>query len=403
MYRRLIPLAVVTFVTGTDSFVVAGVLPQISHALNVSIGSAGQLVTAYALTYALFAPVVAVVAARWPRRNVLLAGLSFFVLANVGAALAPDFGLVLACRILAGLGGASVTPVALAAGASLVPPEKRATALAIVGGGISASAALGVPLGAAIGGLTSWRGTMWFVAALGAVAVLGIGAFMRDVPPAPVLRLRQRLAPLTDPRVTMVLLTSLLVFTGNFTLNTYVSQAFLRVTSGKATTLALLLLLSGLAGVAGSLGSGPLTDRFGSSAVFNVAVVVSIVNFALLPWTGGQFGLACVAVIIWGVFGFSQLVPQQHRLVQISPQSAPLAISLNSSVVYIGAALSGVVGAVALHVAAARYIGEVGAALFLLGLIASQFAAAIIKRRSGEPAPAPSGTPASLSDSPASS
>ncbi|MFC6085096.1 MFS transporter [Sphaerisporangium aureirubrum] len=382
-----------TFAIGTDSFVIAGILPEVARSLDVSVGSAGQLVTAYALTYALLSPVIAVVTARWSRERLLLTGVGLFILANVAAAVAPTFGLVLLSRVVAGIGGAAVTPVALAAGASLVPPEKRGTALSIVGGGVAVSSALGVPLGAAIGGWSDWRVTMWFVAALGLIAAVGIGVFLRDLPAPFALTLRQRLSPLKDSRVALVLATTIVVFTGNFTLNVYVSQAFGRATGGEATTLALLLFLSGLAGVVGSLGSGPLTDRFGSRRVFNIAVGVSILNFALLPWTSANLGLAIAAVIVWGVFGWSQLVPQQHRLILISPQSAPLAISLNSSVVFIGASLSGVVGAIALTLIDARYLGFVGAAFFAVGLAIAQIADAAITRHTTPAQPPATATP----------
>ncbi|MEO3813318.1 MFS transporter [Sphaerisporangium sp. B11E5] len=382
-----------TFAIGTDSFVIAGILPEVARSLDVSVGSAGQLVTAYALTYALLSPVVAVVTARWSRERLLLTGVGLFILANVAAAVAPTFALVLLSRVVAGIGGAAVTPVALAAGASLVPPEKRGTALSIVGGGVAVSSALGVPLGAAIGGWSDWRATMWFVAGLGLIAAVGIGVFLREVPPPYPLTLAQRLAPLRDGRVVLVLATTVIVFTGNFTLNVYVSQAFAGATGGEATTLALLLFLSGLAGVVGSLGSGPLTDRFGSRRVFNIAVGVSILNFALLPWTSAGLGIAIAAVIVWGVFGWSQLVPQQHRLIVISPQSAPLALSLNSSVVFIGASLSGVVGAVALSMIDARYLGFVGAAFFAVGLVVAQVADAAIARRAAPAAPPATAAP----------
>ncbi|WP_199485335.1 MFS transporter [Actinomadura craniellae] len=369
-----------TFAIGTDSFVIAGILPQVAQSLEVSVGSAGQLVTAYALTYALLSPVVAVVAARWSRDRLLLVGLSLFVIANIGTALAPTFGLVILCRILAGLGGAAVTPVAVATGASLVPEERRGTALAVVGGGIAVSSALGVPLGAVIGSLSDWHATMWFVAALGVVAAIGIIALVPNRPAPPPIGLRQRLAPIGNSRIALTLATTLFAFTGNFILNTYVSQTFMGATGGHGTTLALLLFLAGAAGVVGNLGSGPLTDRWGNRTVFNIAAAITMVDFALTPWTGEYLAAAVFAVLVWGVAGMAQLVPQQDRLIGISPESAPLAIALNSSVVFIGASLSGVIGAVGLNLVGARYLGVIGAVLFAVSLVFAHLAYLSIKR-----------------------
>src|SRR5471030_2625272 len=147
MDRRLIVLAAGMFAIGTDSFVVAGILPNVSKSLGVSVGVAGQMVTVYALSYALLSPVIAATAAHWPRKRLLLAGLAVFVLGNLATALAPTIEWVLASRLLAGLGAAMFSPTATATGASLVPPEKRARALAIVIAGLSSATALGAPMG----------------------------------------------------------------------------------------------------------------------------------------------------------------------------------------------------------------------------------------------------------------
>ena len=104
MDRRLLVLALGMFALGTDSFVVAGLLPEIAHGFNVGIGAAGQMTTVYALTYALLAPTIAALAAHVPRKQLLLGGLAVFVIANLGTAVAPTFALALATRALAGLG-----------------------------------------------------------------------------------------------------------------------------------------------------------------------------------------------------------------------------------------------------------------------------------------------------------
>src|SRR5690242_11023157 len=100
MDRRLLVLALGMFALGTDSFVMAGILPQIAHAFDVPIGVAGQVTTVYAITYALMAPTVAAIAARVPRKVLLLSSLATFVVANLATAVAPNFGFALATRVL---------------------------------------------------------------------------------------------------------------------------------------------------------------------------------------------------------------------------------------------------------------------------------------------------------------
>ncbi|NUS87481.1 MAG: MFS transporter, partial [Streptomyces sp.] len=184
MRLRLLLLALGTFAVGTDSMVMAGILGLISRDLDVSVPTAGQMVTVFALAYALLAPVLATLTARWPRRQLLLTALTVFTAANALSALAPTYPLLLATRVLAAAGAALYTPTANAVATSLVPPERRGRALATVLGGMTVATALGVPLGTWIG-RTDWRLTMWLVVALGAAALAGQALLLRELPGVP--------------------------------------------------------------------------------------------------------------------------------------------------------------------------------------------------------------------------
>lgn len=140
-------LALGTFAVGTDAFIVSAFLPEMARELGVTTAMAGQSVTIFALAYALLAPVIATLTATLPRRRLLMAALFFLGLANIGSALAPSLGVLIATRIAAAAAAATYTPNAGAVAAQLVGPEQRARALAIVIGGLSISTALGVPLG----------------------------------------------------------------------------------------------------------------------------------------------------------------------------------------------------------------------------------------------------------------
>ena len=226
MDKRLLVLALGMFALGTDSFVMAGVLPQIAHGFKVPIGAAGQVTTVYAITYALMAPTVAAVAAHVPRKTLLLSSLAIFVVANLLTAIAPNFGFALATRVLAGLGAAMFAPTATGAAATMVAPEKRGMALAIVITGLTASTALGTPAGALIGGLGDWRLTMVFVSALAALSGLGVWTLLSHIPLPPRISLTQRLAPVRDPRIALTLLTTLVYQSGHFIAYTYFTVVF---------------------------------------------------------------------------------------------------------------------------------------------------------------------------------
>lgn len=386
MDKRLLILSAGMFAIGTDSFVVAGVLDQVSQSIGVSIALAGQMVTVYALSYALLSPVIAAAAARCPRKLLLLAGLVIFVVGNVLTALASNMHLVLASRLLAGLGAAMFSPTATAAGASLVPPEQRGRALAIVVAGLSSATALGAPLGTFIGGWLGWRATMWFVAALGTLAAIGVAWRLPGIPNQPVVSLAQRLAPLRDARVLMTLLTTSLVYSGLFLVYTYVGSSFDRATGGDARVLAGLLLLWGSSATAGNLIAGSLTDRFGSRIIINTTIAVVAVDFALLPWTSSSLAGAVPAIFVWGLCGWGLLVPQQHRLMSIAPSSAPLLLGLNSASIYVGVSMSGLLGGVVMGWMSSHALGWVGAVFITVALGVAESAYQRIARPAQPPA-----------------
>ncbi|MER5542407.1 MFS transporter [Streptomyces sp. NPDC002589] len=380
MYRSLLVLTAAMFAIGTDSFVIAGILPGAAHSLGVGVGTAGWLITAYAFSYAVLGPVMAAATTRWPRRRLFLTGLGIFVVGNLLTALVPVFGVALASRAVAGLGGAMVSPTAVAAAAALAPPERRGRAIATVLAGLSAATALGAPIGTAIGSLTgSWRVTMLFVSALGVLAAAGI-ALLPKIPNPPLVPLRARLAPLGDRRIGMTLLTTLLVFTGLYIVYSYIAETLDRATDGSGTTLAVLLFVWGVAATVGTLSTGHLVDRLGARGVINTAIVVLAIDFALLPWSSAHLATAVVALVAWGICAFGLLAPQTHRLIGAMPSAAPMLTGLNNATLYVGVSIAPPIGQAGIAWLGAHWLGPVGAALIALGLIAAETAHVIIPR-----------------------
>jgi predicted MFS family arabinose efflux permease len=374
MDRRLLILALGMFALGTDSFVVAGVLPGIAHGFDVSIGAAGQMTTVYAVTLALLAPTIAALAAHVSRKQLLLAGLGVFVLANLATAIAPTFEIAVATRVLAGLGAAMFFPTTMGSAASIVPPERRGFALSVVATGLTVSTALGAPIGTVIGGLGNWHWTMVFVAALAAVSGIGVFAFLSDIPMPPPMTLRNRLATLADPRIGLTLATTFLFFGAGFTIYTYFAVVFDRATGGNPTTLAGLLVVWGIAGTVSNLLAGRLVDTIGDRKVLVTMLGFVLADFVLLPWTSAGLWTAVPAVLLWGACSWGSSVPQQHRIVGIAPQIAPIVLGLNNSAVFLGTTVAGIVGAAGIEMFGGKRLGFVSAALVAAALIVSEFA-----------------------------
>ncbi|WP_316529673.1 MFS transporter [Kitasatospora brasiliensis] len=361
----LLLLALGTFAMGTDSMVVAGILGPISADLGVSVPAAGQLVTVFALGYALLAPPLATLTARWPRRRLLLAALAVFSAANALSALAPTYGLLLATRVLAAAGAALYTPTANAVATTLVAPERRGRALATVLGGMTVATALGVPLGTWVG-RADWRMTMWLVTALGLAALAGLAALLRDLPEPPAApTLRARLAPLRRGPVLGAAATTLMFFLAFQSVYIYLSTAVLGATGGDANRLSLILAACGVMSVAGSWLGGRLVDRLGVRRVLLTGSLVAASAFTALPWLGRSMPGSLAYATVLPLAGWAVSVALPHRLASLDPASAPLLISLNSSALYLGTAAGGMAGSAAIAVLGARWFPLAAAALAL--------------------------------------
>lgn len=374
------------FAMGTDNFVVAGILPGVAESLGTTVSLAGQMVTVYALSYAVMAPVMAAVAGGWPRKFLLVSALGIFVAGNVISALASDLNTVLFSRALAGLGAAMFAPTALGVAALLADPKKRGAALSTVTAGLAGATALGAPIGTFIGSFGSWRTTLWFVALLGLLAMIGVWTMLRSVPQPARITLRERLAPVRDMRIALTLLTSLFAFGGFLMVYTYAGLLLFRVTDGNERILAGMLLVWGIAASAGNIISGRLVDRFDSRRIINLGLGLAIINFCALPWTSAHMASAAVALTIWGLIGWGLIVPQQHRLVKIAPQEAPLLLALNNTAIYGGLACAGVLGGLVLLFIEPRYLSIVAAGLIAIALVLAE-AAHRSGRASGEARP----------------
>ncbi|WP_344686058.1 MFS transporter [Saccharopolyspora taberi] len=337
------------FAVGTDGFVIVGLLPEIGRTLRVSTSEAGQLVSAFTIAYALLSPTLAAVTGRWPRRRVMVAALVLLGAGNAVTALAGDYGLVLASRILAGAGAALFSGSAVATAAHLAGERRRGSAIALVTAGSTLSLVLGAPLGTYIGEVWGWQAAIWFVTAVvGAVAV-AIAALLPPIRLGQAATLRERLLPLTDRGVLKVLVVTLLAFVAIFLPFTYMSAVFAPATGGDQSRLALLLLVFGIAATAGNLAAGSLADRHGPHLVVIGATIGITAVFLLMLPTRESFVPVVIMHALSGVVSFSVIGPQQHRIVAHAPAGgAPLVTSLNTSTAYLGNFLSSIIGAVIL-------------------------------------------------------
>ena len=372
--RQFVPitwLALGTFATGTESFMIAALLPGLARDLSVTLTAAGQLVTVFALTYAVSSPVLSALTAGVGRRNLLLMSMTAFALANFFASTATDFWQLLAARILlAGAAGLYVPSASALAGA-IVAPERRGTALAIVNGGTSIAVALGVPLGAMVGHTLGWRMTFTGVGIMASIAIAGLFfGIPRGVDSGlSVPSLRDRLAVIRQVPLLTGFLVTLLWATGAYTVYTYFTPYLTTVTGIDGTHVGTAFFVWGVSAVIGLFLGGTLSDRFGSRAVMIPAFAFLTLSFVGLSAIGhtlsGPSALAPVAaaLVVWGLAAWGFFPAQQSRLMQIAGlKTAPIALSLNASFMYLGFSLGAMLGSLVLMHGSVTALGLAGAA-----------------------------------------
>jgi predicted MFS family arabinose efflux permease len=389
---RLYWLALGTFAIGTEGFMIAPLLPDLSRDLSVSIASAGQLVTVFALTYALSSPLLTAITGDIDRRRLLIASMLAFAAANFVAWSAHTYTGLLVARILLAVAAGLYVPNANALGSAMVDVSRRGTALSIVTGGSSVAVALGVPLGALIGDRFGWRVNFAAIGALALIATAGLLAGLpRDIAGRlPVASLRERLDVVRQPALLMALLSTMLWATGAFTVYTYLASFLERAAGLTGSFVSIVLFTWGVAAVIGLRLGGRLTDRFGyfpvivaSLSALVLAFLILSTSAVILPPPTARAPIL-LAIVLWGVSAWSFWPAQQARLISIAGvKVAPVALSLNASFQFLGFSSGAALGSLTLTNASPLALGWVGAVC----VAAALSLAAVTRHRARCPSP----------------
>lgn len=335
------------FGIGTTEFVIMGLLLQISADLGVSISAAGLLISGYALGVFVGAPLLTIATRSLPRKTVLIALMLIFTAGNIACAVAPDYATLMAARVLTSLAHGTFFGVGSVVATSLVAPDRRASAIAIMFTGLTAATLLGVPFGAWLGLAAGWRATFWVVAAIGIVATLILGVFVpRAGERHEAAPLSEEFAVLARPQVLLGLAMTVLGFAGVFAVFTYIQPLLTRVTGFSEAAVSPILLVFGGGLAIGNLLGGRFADKRLMPAVIvtlaALAGVLALMSFAI----HGQVA-AIVFTGLLGIAAFATVAPLQMRVLeQAGGAGQGLASSLNIAAFNLGNALGAWAGGV---------------------------------------------------------
>lgn len=345
MPLALYALTAGAFGIGVTEFVIMGLLIEVGGDLGVSISAAGLLISGYALGVVVGAPIMTIATSRWPRKTVLLVLMGIFTIGNLACAVAPDYWSLMAARVLTAFAHGTFFGVGSVVATTLVPPNKKASAIAVMFTGLTVANILGVPFGTWLGQHLGWRATFYAVTLVGVLALAIIAVFVpkdRDAPEPS--NLKQDLAVLARPQVLMGLLTTVLSWVGVFAVFTYIAPILTRLAGFSDAAVSPILLVFGGGLVVGNLVGGRLADRWLIPTVlgslFALTAVLGLMSFA----THNQIAVV-VFVALLGAVGFATVPPLQMWVLEKAHGAGQsLASSFNIAAFNLGNAIGAWLG-----------------------------------------------------------
>ncbi|HIV78606.1 MAG TPA: MFS transporter [Candidatus Sphingomonas excrementigallinarum] len=369
----LLALAVGAFGIGVTEFAPMGMLPVIAADLQVSIPAAGLLVSAYAMGVLIGAPLMTLTTGRIDRRTLLIALMGIFTLGNALSAVAGGYWMLMAARVVTSFNHGAFFGVGSVVAASLVPPDKRAGAVAAMFTGLTVATIGGVPAATWVSEAIGWRTAFAGIAGVGAIAMLSLRLALSPLPAAVGGDMRAELRVLTRGPVVMALALTTIGFGGVFTVFTYIVPILRDVTHGSTGYVTAMLMLFGVGATIGNGVGGRLADRSVDRALMLMLAIMALTLLAftvLMQWPV----TAAIAILIWGIASFAIVPPLQMRVMDAASDAPNLASAMNIGAFNlgnaIGAALGGGVIGAGLGLQIVSLAGAAMAAAALVMLIA---------------------------------
>ncbi|RZU25232.1 MFS transporter [Streptomyces sp. BK239] len=390
MPLALLALAVGAFGIGTTEFVMMGLLPDVADDLNISIPTAGHLVSAYALGVVVGAPLLAAATARMSRRTVLMSLMGLFVVGNALSALAPDHHWLLAARLLSGLPHGAFFGVGAVVATGMVAPERKARSVSLMFLGLTVANVAGVPVATLMGQHLGWRATFLGVSAIGLVAIAALALLIPHdhQHAASGAGLRGELAALRSLPVWLALGTTVAGFGALFSAYSYITPMLTESAGFAESDVTLLLALFGVGATAGNLLGGRLADHHLRGTLFG-GLGSLVVVLSLFPLLMSAQWSAALGVVLLGVAAFATGSPLQLMVMDKAASAPSLASSANQAAFNLANAGGAWIGGLALAAGLGATAPAVaGAALAVLGLAVAATAWTVDRRRTPAPSPA---------------
>ncbi|MEC5318678.1 MFS transporter [Brenneria populi subsp. brevivirga] len=384
----LLSMTIGGFAIGTAEYASVGVLPQIADDFGVDLARAGLVVSGYALGVSVGSPVLAALTGRLSRKTLMLAVMALFVLANAAAALSESYAFLILARLISALPHGIFFGVGAAIAASFVTPERRASAVAIVFGGLTIAVAAGVPLATLIGQRLGWPMSYWFVSGVGLASLLAMAAALPSrIDIAPAGGLIEQAKALGSGRLLMAFGMNFCAWGGTFVAFAYLPAILADITGFSPDGVAWMLALYGVSVIAGNVLGGRVSDK---KVVPALALMLGAQTAALLIFTftapstiGAILTLGALGALMFcNVPGLALYVAQLAQ--RQRPGSVDIASTINVSAanagIALGAAIGGLVAESPLGLGATPWVGAI---MVGVGLLLTLWSGWLDGRRAG--------------------
>lgn len=358
-----------TFAIGMTEYVVTGLLTQFAEDLNVDISTTGLLLSVYAISVAIFGPLLRIMTIKYSPKPLLLWFMAIFFISNMIAANAPNFEILLLSRLLSATMHAPFFGVCMNLAVRISAPAKRTSAISAVQGGLTIAVMLGVPFGSFLGGVLDWRLVFWFIAIIGLLTFIGLAIVTPNAKPVEAANLKKEIRNLKNINVLMVIAIIVFGLSGIFTAYTFIEPMLREIAGFDIKGVTFGLFFFGLGGVVGNIASGKIRPSRLTSWLIVSLGAFSII-LALYTFLIQHALLAIVMSFLFGAGAFGLAPILNAKIIIAAPEAPSLSGTVAASVFNLANCIGATLGSFLLDAGLVyTVITMVAAAMMLLGMI----------------------------------
>lgn len=372
-YKILI-LAFSTLTVGLVELIVGGILPIIATDLNVSIGSAGQLITIFALVYAISGPVLLSITAKVERKRLFLFTLFIFFIGNMMTYFGSTYSFIMIARIVTAMSASLVVVLSLTMAPRLVEPAQRGRALGFVYMGVSSSLVLGVPVGIVLTNLFGWRTVFLGIAMFTIITAILVYFFLDRIYTGAVHPLSVQIKALGNVKIVGAHLATMFMLAGHYTVYAYFTPFLETTLQLNQYWISIFYFIFGISAVSGGAIGGALTEKIGTAKSILFVISTFAIMLFILPYATFSIFIFIIVMMVWGAFSWALSPPQQLYVIETDPDMSDIHQSLNNSAIQLGIAVgSGIGGTVLNYTHSVVSTAHVGSAVVVVAFLCALF------------------------------